>query len=48
MTNLEAAVEVTKAAIPLNSGTWMRNPEQVAKFIEVIHAKLVELDGQKK
>jgi len=43
--SLDKAVEITKAAVPLSSGTWIPNPEDVAKFIEVV-AKAI--DGLRK
>jgi len=47
MTVLEATVEVTKAALPLNSGTWINNPEAVAKFLDTVYTKIAELDNKK-
>lgn len=40
---VELAVEVTKAGIPMQSGTMMPEPETVAKFIEVVATKIHEL-----
>jgi hypothetical protein len=37
---LEWAVEITKAAVPMQSGTWVNNPKQVAEFIETVAEKL--------
>jgi len=47
MTVLEATVEVTKAALPLGSGSWINDPEKVAQFMDVVHTKLRELDLKK-
>ena len=47
MTVLEATVEVAKAALPLNSGSWINSPEKVAQFLEVVYAKLTDLQNKK-
>jgi protein-L-isoaspartate O-methyltransferase len=44
---LEATVEITKTALPMNSGSWISNPEAVAKFIEIIYAKLKDVEKTK-
>jgi hypothetical protein len=41
--NLKMAVEITKAAVPMQSGSMISNPDQVAKFIEVVAKKLEAL-----
>jgi hypothetical protein len=41
---LEATVEITKAAVPLSSGTMINHPENVAKFVDTIYRKLLALE----
>lgn len=43
--SLKHAVEITIASLPLQSGTWITNPQKVAEFIEVVARKLDELKG---
>jgi hypothetical protein len=44
---LEATVEVTKAALPLASGTWLSQPEKVAAFMDVVYRKLKQLEQER-
>jgi hypothetical protein len=37
------AVEITKAAVPMSSGSLISSPDAVAKFIEVVATKIHEL-----
>jgi len=45
--SVDKAVEITKAAIPMQAGTWISNPEAVAKFIEAVAAKIDQLVTKK-
>ncbi len=47
MTVVEATVEITKAALPMSAGSSTGNPEEVAAFLQVVHAKLKELNHVK-
>jgi hypothetical protein len=41
-------VEITKSALAThnqNGSTWIQGPDQVAKFVEVVSAKINELMG---
>jgi hypothetical protein len=40
---VKLAVEITIASVPLSSGTWIANPDAVAKFVEVVAKKINEL-----
>lgn len=44
---IEKAVELAKAAMPMQTGTWMSTPDTVAKFVEVVSTKLDELAKRK-
>jgi protein-L-isoaspartate O-methyltransferase len=44
---IEKAVEIAKAAIPIQAGTWIDKPDTVAKFIETIAVKIDELSHRK-
>jgi hypothetical protein len=45
--SIHYAVEIVKAAIPSQPGTWINHPEQVAKFIEVVATKIDTLSQSK-
>jgi hypothetical protein len=40
---VDQAIEITKAAAPMQSGSWINNPEAVAKFIDVVAKKIHDL-----
>jgi len=42
---VQQAVEITKVAV--QAGSWISSPDAVAKFIEVVAAKINELDTKK-
>jgi len=41
--SIKMAVEIAKAAVPNPSGSYISDPETVAKFIEVVATKIHEL-----
>jgi hypothetical protein len=41
--SVEMAVEITKAAIPMQQGTWIDAPDTVAAFIEKVARKIESL-----
>jgi hypothetical protein len=45
--SVHQAIEITKAAIPTENGTWVNNPDAVAKFIEVVANKIDDLTHPK-
>jgi hypothetical protein len=44
---IQQAIEITKAAIPMQNGSWLSNPKQVAKFVEVLANKINNLSQSK-
>jgi hypothetical protein len=42
-TSLTRAVEITKAALSSEAGTWVNHADIVAKFIETVAVKLEQL-----
>ena len=45
--SLQQAIEITKAAIPMQPGTWINNPKVVAEFIEIVATKIDNLQTGK-
>jgi len=45
--SISKAIEITKAAIPIQAGSWIDKPDAVAKFIEIVAAKIDELSRGK-
>jgi hypothetical protein len=41
--SVKMAVEITKAAVPMSSGSFISTPDTVAKFIETVAKKIHEL-----
>lgn len=42
-TSIKMAVEIVVAGMPLQTGTYLNNPEAIAKFLEVVATKLEKL-----
>lgn len=42
--SIKMAVEITVAAVPMQSSSLIGNPDAVAKFIEVVAKKIHELE----
>ena len=41
--SIKMAVEIAKAAVPAPSGSYITDPETVAKFIEIVATRIFEL-----
>jgi len=41
---IKLAVQIVAAAIPMQAGTWIANPDKVTAFIEAVAAKLYDLE----
>ena len=40
---VDQAVEIAKAGMAMQTGTWINNPDAVAKFIDVVAKKIHNL-----
>lgn len=43
--SIQQAIEIAKVAV--QTGSWISTPDAVAKFIEVVAAKISDLDTKK-